>query len=208
MSQKHTTLTLIRHGEVAERYHHVFAGRRIDMELSNLGQEQARALAKHLHGVHFGAIYASPMQRAQQTLAPIAVDQKVKPITLDGLAEVDFGDWTGLNWQQLQDRYHFTAYEWLDKLDAASVPNGESAQSFRARVEPCLEQILKDCPGQDVAVVCHGGVIRMLLSILLKLPLPRMASFEIEYASLSIVEQTPLRARVQLLNFTAWRDIR
>jgi broad specificity phosphatase PhoE len=208
MSQKYTTLTLIRHGEVAERYHHVFGGRRIDMELSARGHEQAKTLAKHLDGIHFGAIYASPMQRAQQTLAPIAAHQAAKPITLDGLAEVDFGDWTGLNWQQLHDKYQHTAYEWLDKLDAAQVPNGESGQSFRARVEPCLQQILTDCPGQNVAVVCHGGVVRMLLSLLLNLPLPRMGSFEVEYASMTVVELTPLRARVQLLNFTAWRDLR
>jgi broad specificity phosphatase PhoE len=201
-----TRLFLLRHGEVEARYHRIFGGR-IDMELSPRGHEQARALADYLAATHFNAIYASPMKRAQQTLAPLAVQKGMPATTLAGLREVDFGDWTGLGWQQVQERFGVSAFDWLDRLEGGHVPGAESGAQFRARVEPCLRQILRDCPSQTVGVVCHGGVIRMLLAVLLELPLPKLAHFDIEYASVTIVEQRAHRSEVELLNFTPWRDV-
>ncbi len=202
-----TRLFLLRHGEVETRYHRIFGGR-IDMELSPRGHEQAKTLAGYLQGTHFNAIYASPMKRAQQTLAPLAAQHAKPAITLPDLREVDFGDWTGLSWQQVQERFGVSAFDWLAKLEAGEVPGAESGAQYRARIEPCLKQILRDCPGQTVAVVCHGGVIRMLLALLLELPLPKLAHFDIEYASVTVVEQRPRRSEVELLNFTPWRDLR
>lgn len=201
-----TRLFLLRHGEVETRYHRIFGGR-IDMELSPRGHEQARALADYLAGTHFNSIYASPMKRAQQTLTPLAAQKGMTATTLAGLREVDFGDWTGLSWQQVHERFGVSAFDWLEKLESGQVPGAESGPQYRGRIEPCLKQILSDCPGQTVAVVCHGGVIRMLLSLLLELPLPKLAHFDIEYASVTVVEQRPHRSEVELLNFTPWRDV-
>ena len=201
-----TRLFLLRHGEVEARYHRIFGGR-IDMELSPRGHEQARAMADYLASTHFNAIYVSPMKRAQQTLAPLAAQKGMTATTLPGLREVDFGAWTGLSWQQVQERFGVSAFDWLDKLEAGQVPEAENGAQYRARIEPCLKQILRDCPGQTVAVVCHGGVIRMLLALLLELPLPKLAHFDIEYASVTVVEQRPHRSEVSLLNFTPWRDM-
>src|SRR5579862_2981675 len=66
-----TQLAFIRHGEVEKAYLRVFGGR-IDMNLSPRGHEQAAALAKWLERQHIDAVYASPMKRVQQTLAPFA----------------------------------------------------------------------------------------------------------------------------------------
>ena len=70
-----------------------------------------------------------------------------------------------------------------------------------------MREILSGHPGQNVAVFCHGGVIRMILAILLDLPLPKTNSFEIEYASITQVAVHPHMAEVELLNFTPWRDL-
>jgi broad specificity phosphatase PhoE len=78
---------------------------------------------------------------------------------------------------------------------------------LRDRVEPCLQQVLAAHPGQQVAIFCHGGIIRVLLSILLRWPLSRMGAFEIEYASVTQALLLPERAELQLLNFTPWREI-
>lgn len=177
------------------------------MKLSPRGHEQAKTLAEWLRTIHFNAIYASPMKRAQQTLAPLAAQYPTPPHTLADLREVDFGEWTGLSWQQVHDKYKVSASEWLDLLDRAAIPKAESTRQLRARVEPCLRKILAECPGQTVAVVCHGGVIRMLLAILLQLPAPKLAHFDIEYASVTAVECLTHRAEVELLNFTPWRDL-
>jgi len=200
-----TSLFLLRHAEVEARYHRVFGGQ-IDMDISPRGHEQAAMLARHLRNKSFDAIYASPMKRVQQTLAPVLEGRATPPIILLGLREVHFGDWTGLSWEQVKAKFNISAFEWLTQLESAAIPNAETGKMFRERVEPCVRQILRDHRGQTVAVACHGGTIRMILSILLEMPLPQMASFEIEYASLTQVHIWAHKTEVQLLNFTPWRD--
>jgi broad specificity phosphatase PhoE len=192
---------------VEECYHNVFGGR-IDMELSARGREQSLALARYLHGKRIDALYASPMKRVHQTLSPFLVNGTPKPMVLQDLREVDFGDWTGLHWAEVDTKYGISALAWLDQLECAGIPNAECSRTLRSRVEPCLQEILlKNSCNRQVAIVCHGGVIRMLLAILLDWPLPRLASFEIDYASVTQVLCTAPVAKLQLVNFTPWRDL-
>ncbi|HYE32803.1 MAG TPA: histidine phosphatase family protein [Methylomirabilota bacterium] len=199
-------LFLIRHGEVEPKYHKVFGGR-IDMELSPLGHEQVRALAQYCNRFTLDKVYASPMRRVKQTMAPLLEITGHEPVILPGLREVDFGVWTGLSWDAVTEKYNCSAFEWLDKLEAGEIAEAESTRDFRARVDEALRTILGAPNQQNVAVVCHGGVIRMLLSILLGLPLQRMAGFDIEYASITSVLYRPNKVEVQLLNLTPWRDL-
>ncbi len=200
-----TRLYLIRHGEVEEQYHRVFGGR-IDMELSPFGHKQAEALADYLQRVPFHAIYASPMRRVQQTLREFVSRQNMRPVLLEGLREVDFGVWTGLTWDQVYEQYQVSAFSWLDQLEEGLIAQAEPVPAYRQRIQDAMNLILTECPEQTVAVVCHGGVIRMALALLLDLPFRKMAGFDIEYASVSIIDYLPRRTEVQLLNFTPWRD--
>jgi broad specificity phosphatase PhoE len=201
-----TRLLLIRHGEVEPRYQGVFGGR-IDMNLSPRGKEQARILADYLRGKIIDAVYASPMKRVQQTLGPTLKLNGHPQTIFHGLREIDFGDWTGLDWITVRDNFNFAVHEWLHQIENPGAPNGESGKTFRARVEPCLREIVNKHNGQNVAIFCHGGVIRMVLAILLDLPLPKTNSFEVEYASITQVALHPHMAEIELLNFTPWRDL-
>jgi alpha-ribazole phosphatase len=202
-----TQLYLIRHGEVEEKYHRVFGGSRVDMNLSTRGHQQARAMADYVSKVKLNTVYVSPMKRAQQTVQPLLEKLDCRYHTHPDLHEVDFGDWTGLSWQELHDKHQISAFSWLEMMENATVPNGECAKTFRKRVDPVLQEILRQHQGDKVAVVCHGGVIRMMLSILLDLPLPKTSHFEIEYASVTRLELLPGKHEIQLLNFTPWRDL-
>lgn len=199
-----TRLILIRHGEVEERYHRVFGGR-IDMNLSERGQRQAEAVAGHLQPGSLDAIYASPMRRAQQTLSPLARHGRREPVVHHDLREVDFGDWTGLGWDQVHERFQVSAFEWLSQIEQGAIPNGECARRLRARVEPVLQAILASHPGETVAIVCHGGIIRMILALLIDVPLSKMSAFEIDYASVTEVTTSGARTEIQLLNFAPWK---
>jgi broad specificity phosphatase PhoE len=201
-----TLLWLIRHAEVESRYQGVFGGQ-IDMELSTRGHQQAAALAQYLRSKTVSAIYASPMRRVQQTLQPWVVNGVPRPVIMPDLREVNFGAWTGLTFGQVQDQFGVSAWAWLSQLECAAVPKAESAAMFRSRIEPCLRQIVGRHPGQDVAIACHGGVIRMLLAILLDIPFSRTGAFQIEYASLTQVRLRPEQTELQLVNFTPWREI-
>jgi broad specificity phosphatase PhoE len=201
-----TRLLLIRHAEVEARYQGVFGGR-IDMELSRRGHEQAASLAKYLHSKPLSAIYASPMKRVQQTLAPLLINGAPKPIIFPDLREVDFGDWTGLSWDEVQEKFGVSAFSWLEQLECGGIANADCGETLRERVEPCLDRILADHASQQVAIFCHGGIIRVLLSILLRWPLSSMGMFEVEYASLTQVVLLSNKAKLQLLNFAPWREI-
>jgi broad specificity phosphatase PhoE len=199
-----TRLLLIRHAEVEVRYQHIFGGR-IDMGISPRGNTQALALADFLRHKPLDALYTSPMKRVQLTLAPLLNNGAPQPIVIPDLREVDFGDWTGLNFEQVLKKYGVTASSWLDGLESGTIPNAESGATYRARIEPCLRQILARHTGQTVAVYCHGGTTRMMLAILLELPFPKTGSFQIDYASVTEVSVGPERTRIELLNFTPWR---
>lgn len=206
MIQKSTRLLLIRHAEVEERFQKVFGGT-VDMDISPRGHQQAAVLARFLRSRHFDALYASPMKRVQQTLAPVLGNSGSKPTILPDLREVDFGAWTGHGWDAVREKFGVSAFTWLEQLEQGTIPNAENIVAYRDRVKGCLREILASNDGRTVAVFCHGGVIRMLLSLLLDLPLPRMSAFEIEYASMTEVELKPHRVEIQLLNFTPWREL-
>lgn len=201
-----TCLLLVRHAEVEVRYHKIFGGT-IDMGLSPRGHDQAGLLAKFLQAKKLDAIYASPMKRVQQTLAPFLKNGTPAQTIVTGLREVDFGDWTGMNWEHVCQKFNLLTHEWLEHIERGAAPNGENGPQFRARVEPALRQIIKRHPGQTVGIFCHGGVIRMILSILLEIPLPRTNMFEIEYAGVTQIALRPGHAEIELLNFTPWRDV-
>jgi broad specificity phosphatase PhoE len=206
LPQAVTRLLLIRHAEVEASYQRIFGGR-IDMNLSPRGEEQAVMLANWLRHRPLDALYASPMKRVQQTLIPLLKNGAPRPVIMDDLREVDFGDWTGHAWDAVHEKFGAKAAEWLHQIERGAILNGETGTAFRNRVEPCLREIIHQHSGQTVAIACHGGVICMILSLLAELPLSKTSLFNIEYASVSQIVLHPHRVELQLLDFTPWRDL-
>ena len=194
---------LVRHGEVEERYLQIYGGR-IDMNLSERGRSQATALAPYFAQLGLDAIYCSTMKRARQTLEPIAELAAAEPIFFEDLREIDFGAWTGLTWGEVAKQHESEVADWLHLLESGAVDGAESTADLRARVEPCLTRILESHPGQAVAVVCHGAVIRLMLALLLKLPLRELGGIDISYAGVSLVEHEGKRNVARFINHTPW----
>ena len=202
---KHPTrLYLIRHGEVDHRYHQIFGGGRIDMDLSETGHFHAAALADWFGDGALDQVYVSPMKRAAQTADPLLRARGLEGTVMEGLREVDFGDWTGYRWSDIQDRFGIAAFDWLEVLERGGIANGESANELRARVEPCIQSIMDENAHRSVAVVCHGGIVRVMLALLLELPLSHMAHFNVDYGSVTMLEIQPHKkhaVEIELLNF-------
>jgi broad specificity phosphatase PhoE len=197
-------LYFIRHGEVEEKYHKVFGGSRIDMCLSPLGLKQGEAVAAWLKDVKLDGLYASPMLRVQQTLAPLAKQHGMQPELMTGLREIDFGDWTGSRWDEVQKNFGVSAFDWLEIIESNGIANGEDIGGLKSRVQECLLKIIHAHPHQKVAIFCHGGIIRVMIALLLEVPLAHLAHFNIEYGSISMVELLPERkhaVEIELLNF-------
>ncbi|OYW76873.1 MAG: hypothetical protein B7Z37_06665 [Verrucomicrobia bacterium 12-59-8] len=195
---------LIRHGEVEEKYHKVFGGSRIDMGLSPQGLQQGEAVAAWLKDTKIDAVYASPMLRVQQTMSPLVRQRGLQPEVMQGLIEIDFGDWTGHRWDEVQSNFGMSAFDWMEIIENNGIKNGETIDTLKARVSECLLKIIHAHPHQQVAIYCHGGIIRVIVALLLEMPLKHMAYFNIEYGSISMVELLPERkhaVEIELLNF-------
>ena len=201
--EKPTRLHFVRHAEVDEAYHEVFGGR-IDMELSPLGHEQANRLAQFLSGRTFDRIYLSPMIRVQQTAKPLLNVLGREAQVVDDLREVDFGVWTGHKWHEIQEKFGLDAEDWLLHLENGDVAEAESMDGCRSRIRGSLGKMMNEGAGQDVLVLCHGGVIRMLMSLLLDEPFSKMDRFEVDFASLTVIEHRSSRVEIKLHNFAPW----
>ena len=201
--EKPTRLHLVRHGEVDEAYHEVFGGQ-IDMELSPLGHEQAKRLAKFLGDRHFDWIYRSPMVRVRQTAKPLLDALGREAEVIDDLREVDFGVWTGHKWHEIQEKFGVDAEDWLVHLENGEVAEAEPMADYHSRIQSSLDRIMDEGAGQDMLVLCHGGVIRMILSLLLDEPFSKMDRFEVDFASLTVIEHRSNRAEIKLHNFAPW----
>lgn len=199
-----TRLYLIRHGEVEESYHQIFGGK-IDMALSNLGMAHASSVASFMSTSPLDAVYVSPMKRAQQTAKPLLDSTELEAKTLDNLRELDFGTWTGLHWETVNEQFQIHARDWLDAMVEGRIQGAEPIPDACKRIESSLDQIFMENKGKRVALFCHGGVIRLMLSILLEVPVVKTANFEIDYGSISIVDIGAKYTNLNLLNLTPWR---
>ncbi|MGC8830718.1 MAG: histidine phosphatase family protein [Verrucomicrobiia bacterium] len=198
-------LFLIRHGEVIEAYKGVFAGR-TDIELSENGKKQAIATAKYLMSHSVSSVYASPMKRVRQTLQPFVELSGIKPIFLGELVEIDFGEWTGLNFEEVANRFGVNAYSWLEQIEAGRIDGAETTEVLRRRVEPVLSRILIENTQGNVAIFSHGGIIRVILSVLLDIPLVKLGKIGIDYCSVSKICVNGLSVSLRLLNYLPWKN--
>ena len=173
--------------------------------LSPLGHGQAKRLAKLLDDRTFDRIYSSPMVRVRQTAKPLLDALGQSSVVIDDLREVDFGVWTGYKWYEIEEKFGMNAIDWLVHLQNGDVSEAEPMDVYEGRIKRSLDRILSEGEGDDVLVFCHGGVIRMLLALLLKEPFSTMDRFEVDYASLSVVEIRGERVELTLHNFAPWQ---
>ena len=129
-----------------------------DIPLGCQGIEQANAMAATLPPVT--AVYSSPLRRAIQTAQAIGLPVQI----LSGLREIYAGDWDGLTFAEIRQRYpELYAARGLDKTIPPPGSEDEEAALIRFRAD--LEQAAAEAPG-DFAVVAHGGIIAKYLQSL------------------------------------------
>lgn len=201
---KLVSIYLIRHGEVEQSYHNVFAGR-LDIGLSDLGHSQACLVASWLMKLKPTHILSSPLKRAIFTAQPLASSTAIKLEILPELREIDFGLWTGLHWDEVLKRFGISAYDWLEALTTNKIPQAEPIDAFFERINKVYNKILSYTHNCRLAVFSHGGVIRGLISKIFELPLPKLAYFQIDYGSITEISYESKRGwQLCLLNFKPW----
>jgi probable phosphoglycerate mutase len=159
-----TTFHLVRHAR-HDRLDHTLCGRMEGVRLGVDGLAEARTVAGRLAHEPLVAIYTSPMERCRQTAEAVAAHHAVAP-QLDGaFTEVDFGDWTGLSFEQLQADPRWEP--WNSRRSLNRPPGGESLGEAQMRAWRGVEALCARHPDQPVAVVSHSDIIKALVAHLL-----------------------------------------
>src|SRR5580765_3052863 len=153
-----TELLLVRHGETDWNRERRFQGH-ADPPLNETGREQANALAEELTGEEIELVYTSDLQRARETAQIVGARLGADVVPLPALREIDVGEWEGLTWPEIEQRYPEGARLWHER--GYGWESGETYDQLGERVVAELRRIAAQHPEQRVLVVGHGGTIRV-----------------------------------------------
>jgi broad specificity phosphatase PhoE len=177
-----TTIHLVRHA-VHPLVNRVLVGRTGGIQLGKEGREQAEALAQRLVGDEIGAVQSSPQQRALETAALIAAPLGLVVDIVPELDEVDFGQWAGCSFEQLNRDRRWAA--WNSERGTARPPGGETMLELQKRILGHLDRLEAERPKEKLVLVSHAEVIRAALLHFLGIALDSFARVEIAPASIS-----------------------
>jgi probable phosphomutase (TIGR03848 family) len=198
-----TTLILLRHGRSAANAAGVLAGRTPGVELDEVGQTQAQKMVERLAGVPLAEIVSSPMVRCEQTVAPLAKDRGLTPVSEPELAEVDYGSWTGA---ELKTLFKEPLWKVVQAHPSAAVfPGGEGLAGMQARAVAAVRRhgarIAAEHGPTAVWLACtHGDVIKAVLADALATHLDNFQRIVVDPSSISVVHYTDTRPFVARVN--------
>jgi probable phosphoglycerate mutase len=181
-------LVLIRHAPTDETGKRL-TGRLPGVGLGTAGRDAAAATAAALAGLHFAAVYSSPVLRCKETARIVAAPHDLVPIPYRSLIEVDYGTWTGRTLGSLR-----RTKAWRELAAAPSrfrFPGGERLGEVAMRAVTACEELASVHPGETIALVAHGDVIKAALAHYLGSPVDLMDRITVDPASWSIVDLAP-----------------
>lgn len=195
-----TRIHLIRHGQVMGFDQPRYNGQ-ADVALTDVGVEQYHLLKERLADSHISACYTSDLGRCVAGAGIICREFGIEPVFRRELRELNIGIWEGMTWREISERWPDEWQARLDDLVNYRVPEGENLLDLEARVMPVIAEIVERHKGQDVLVVGHGGVNRVILLNAIGAPLSSMFNIEQNYGCLNIIDYyADGRATVKLLN--------
>jgi probable phosphoglycerate mutase len=176
-------LLLIRHGENEFTRTGKLAGWTQGVSLNEAGRKQAEGLVARLKGAPIKHIYASPLERARETAAPLAAALGLPVEIRPGLGEVRYGQWTGKSLKRLARTRLWRVVQALPS--AMTFPEGETMRAAQARMVDALESIAQAHPKAMVAVFSHSDPIKLAVAWYLGAPLDLFQRIQISTASVT-----------------------
>lgn len=194
-----TRVWLIRHSEPERRVRGRCYGS-LDVALSPEGRNQMEQVARELKTEPLAAIYSSPQLRAKESARILASHHACCYEENPGLREFNFGDFEGKTYDEIAELYPDLYRQWMDSPTTICFPNGESFPEMRVRVLEALKTILHQRDGQTVAIVTHGGVIRIAIAWVLDMPDQYLFRLAQDYAAMNLLTWVDGIPRVESLN--------
>ena len=195
----HTRILLVRHAQPTSDARGRCYGT-LDIGLSAAGRAQAQLLGRTLEQVPLAAVYTSPSRRAVDTAAPAAQAHALAPIVDERLRELDFGDFEGRTYGEIERTHPELYRQWMHTPTLVQFPGGESYTQLRARALAAIDEIRARHPGESAAVFSHGGVLRTILADCLSIPAEAIFRLDQSHGAISIVDWIDGTPFVRLLN--------
>ncbi len=151
-------MLLVRHGQTPTTGK-LLPGRAPGLHLADAGVEQAQRAAERIAALKtVDAVYASPLERARETAAPIAAARGLKVQIDRGLLECDFGDWTGA---ELKALMKLPAWGTVQRAPSTfTFPGGESFTAMQNRIVGAIDRLRAKHPGGTIVCVSHADPIK------------------------------------------------
>ncbi|MBA3743870.1 histidine phosphatase family protein [Sporichthya sp.] len=199
------TVLLLRHGRSTANTSGVLAGWTPGVALDDRGREQAEAIALRLGGLPLAAIVASPLQRCQETVAPLVKKTGLKRVTEKRLGECRYGDWTG---RKLSELFKEPLWKVVQAHPSAAVfpgPEGESMAAMQARGVAAIRDwdariAAEHGPGAVWVACSHGDVIKAIVADAMATHLDNFQRILIDPGSITAISYTETRPFVLRVN--------
>ena len=183
-------LLVIRHGQTQSNVERRFSGHQ-DVELTQEGVWQAQQLSYRLKDEQIDFAYSSDLKRAIHT-AKIILRERNIPLSVDpNFREIHFGDWEGLKLEEFDsDIEKGDSPGWWNQPDSP-LSGGESVLDLRKRVKNALEKVITKHDQEDkcqtAVIVCHGGVTRMIIGLVLNIPVEKIWHIRQQSTALNVI---------------------
>lgn len=145
-----TVVHLMRHGEVHNPTG-VLYGRLDGYHLSDLGREMAEVVARHLETNDIALVVASPLERAQQTAAPIAASHGLTVRTDPRVVEsANYFEGRQVSKKDLLHPSH-----WHKLLNPLKPSWGEPYEAIAARMLAAIDDVRREAADHEAVIVSH-----------------------------------------------------
>jgi 2,3-bisphosphoglycerate-dependent phosphoglycerate mutase len=158
-----TEVILVRHGASADAMPGApfpLVDGRSDPALSEVGQEQARAVGERLTHEEVARLFVTPLRRTRETAGPFAEACGLEPTVVENLAEVRLGEWEGGEYRLRVAARDPIIRQVFEDERWDRIPGAEAPEPFADRVRRGIEEVVAATGPDAVAVaVVHGGII-------------------------------------------------
>lgn len=182
-----TKVYLMRHGEVSNGGEKRYNGH-IDVDITGNGVQQMHRLAGLLEGKNITAVYSSDLMRSTKGADIISQHIGTSYTPLRELRERSVGVWEGLTAEEIKARFPDEYLLWRADLLNYRPPGGECLLDVKERILPVFKKLVSAHPGQEIALLLHGGVNRVIVADALGLDMMNLFRVDQAYGALNIID--------------------
>jgi probable phosphoglycerate mutase len=195
-----TLLALVRHA-VTDMTGKRLYGRSEGIRLSKEGRRQAAALAERMKELPLDALYSSPLERCMETALPISESTGVEVEQIEGVLEIDYGEWTGRPFTSLRKTKLWSEFHGATP-SAPRFPGGETLAEAQRRAVTAIDSLIQRHSKETIAVVTHGDVVALVLAHYAGIHIDLFQRLEVAPASVTAVSIGAGAPRIRRVNDT------